>query len=101
MLTRPSFREALHRWQGGLSYDEFTQLPEQLPDETLARLIQLELALARQTHPDDPQEKKRTASWSRIVSREGTDPVPSLRLETLTQYDPRECIFRDGRWVKP
>jgi hypothetical protein len=101
MLKRPSFRAALLNWPGGLSYDEFTELPDELPPETLAHLLQLELSLARQSRSDGPNDKNRPISWSRIVSQEGTDPVPSLRLETLTQYDPRECLFREGQWVKP
>jgi hypothetical protein len=101
MLKRPSFREALQQWPSGLSYDEFANLPEELPPETLARLLQLELVLSRQSRPEGPEDEEQSASWSWIVQRDGTEPVPSLTLETLTQYDPRDCVFRDGKWIRP
>ena len=101
MLKRPSFREALQRWPEGLSHDEFMGLPEDLPAETLARLLQLELSLSRQTRSVGPEEEKHAASWSRIVQQEGIAPIPSLTLETLTPYDPRDCMFRNGQWVQP
>ena len=28
-------------------------------------------------------------------------PILSLSLETLTQYDPAKCEYRDQKWVKP
>jgi hypothetical protein len=98
MLKRPSFREVLHRWQGGLTYDELMGMPEEPSDELLARLLQLELALSRSGNSDDTPKD---TSWSRIVQRDGVAPVPSLTLETLTDYDPRKCLFRDGQWVAP
>ena len=100
MLKRPSFREALQQWPGGLSYDELANLPEELPPETLARLLQLELVLSRQSRPAGPDDEDQSASWSWIVQRDGTEPVPSLTLETLTRYDPRDCVFRDGKWIR-
>ena len=31
----------------------------------------------------------------------GLAPLPSLDLETLTEFDPRKCVFRDGKWTEP
>jgi len=32
--------------------------------------------------------------------QQGADRVPrGLTLETLTEFDPRQCRFQDGRWT--
>jgi hypothetical protein len=37
-----------------------------------------------------------TASWSQTVRLGRTAPAPLLSLETLTEFDPRKCLFRAG-----
>jgi hypothetical protein len=41
-----------------------------------------------------------TLAWSRELQAEGGKAVPSLGLETLTEFDPRKCRYRDGKWVE-
>jgi hypothetical protein len=41
------------------------------------------------------------SSWSKIVRDRGNKPLPELRLEKLTEFDPDECVFRGGKWVRP
>lgn len=38
--------------------------------------------------------------WSKILASQRPSPLPDLSLETLTQFDPRQCRYRDGRWVE-
>jgi hypothetical protein len=40
-------------------------------------------------------------SWSAISKSHGLSALPSLALESLTEFDPRACLFRDGKWVRP
>ena len=101
LAKRPSFRQSLQRWPGGLTYDQFMALPKQPQDETLARLLRLELSLMRQLRKGNPAGEKPSESWSDIVRDSRNTPVPSLSLKTLTKYDPRKCVFRDDRWVRP
>lgn len=40
-------------------------------------------------------------SWSLSAYSRGLAPVRPLDLETIANYDPRESLYRAGRWVKP
>lgn len=39
-------------------------------------------------------------SFARSLLRD-PNPAPLLSVETLTQFNPRECVYRNGRWVEP
>jgi hypothetical protein len=68
----------------------------------LARLIRLELSL---TGAAEAEPAATTAadggrpSWSAALAAGRTGTVPSLSLETLTEFDPKLCIYREGKWV--
>jgi hypothetical protein len=47
---------------------------------------------------ESPVDKNLGASWSVLPQRLA---VPLLNLETISPYDPRKCLFRDGNWVAP
>jgi hypothetical protein len=40
-------------------------------------------------------------SWSRVLNTGQTEAIPPLTLETVTEFDPRACVFRKGKWVVP
>ena len=40
-------------------------------------------------------------SWSESLSKRGPAPLPPLRLEKLTEFDPAACAYRGGKWVRP
>jgi hypothetical protein len=49
-------------------------------------------------------DKKKSAdnkSWSAVLQRRRLNPVLPLSLETITEFDPRKCHYRDGSWVVP
>ncbi len=46
-----------------------------------------------------PMVDDRTASWLDAINRDGKKPVPILTLETLTEFKPDRCVYRDGSWV--
>ena len=36
--------------------------------------------------------------WSRAWQLGDVSPAPDLTLQTLTEFDPRQCRYRHGRW---
>lgn len=101
LAKRPIVMETLERYSDVLTYEEFTQLEKEVPAETLRKVLVLEMMLSDREDRATEKSKPEIEPWSHIVEREGTAPVPSLRLETLTEIDPRECLYRDGKWIRP
>lgn len=75
--------------------------------EVLAKALLLELALsdvpAAAPLPDaSPMPKPVDASKTWSATADGDQaPAPSLRLETITEFDPRQTVYRDGKWTTP
>jgi hypothetical protein len=92
-----------------LSRDEFIETCQSapdagLPDDLLRGILRLELTLSEPTSPEEhsrPAKGPAPARWLRIIATGGHKPVPSLSLETITEFDPCKCVFRRGRWVEP
>ena len=64
-----------------------------------ALLLELELdALLNPTAATS--EQAASLAWSRELQGVGGKAVPSLALETLTEFDPRQCLWREGKWVE-
>ncbi|HUT94300.1 MAG TPA: hypothetical protein VMY37_32875 [Thermoguttaceae bacterium] len=92
-----------------LSYREFIETCKAAPgsgpsDDLLRRILHVELTLSEPPASDDNREPPRdapSADWLRIVTTGGHVPVPSLSLDTITEIDPRKCVFRRGRWAEP
>ncbi len=102
-LSYPDAKVAFAHFAEIMTFNDFERAcmrGDTLPS-TLRKLITLELMLVPNV------SSKRTASttlagpvsWSESIRRDGTSPVPVLSLETLTEFDPRLCHFRDGKWV--
>jgi hypothetical protein len=91
----------------GLTQKEFVAFcrqPQPLPVEALARLIHLELALTGGTSSEasaGETGEKSLPSWSSAIASGDTQPVAPLTLESLTEFDPRRSVYRDGKWVAP
>lgn len=91
----------------GLTQQDFLALcrqPQPLPPEDLARLIRLELALTGSEPGDETageSGEKQLPSWASAIASDDTQPVTPLSLETLTEFDPRLSVYRDGKWVAP
>ena len=95
---RPVVKNALDAFSDVLAYDEFTDPKKNHSEGVLRKVLTLELLLGQPGEPVRALPKASPDRWSRIVERDGTAPVPSLTLESLTEFDPRQCIFRNGRW---
>jgi hypothetical protein len=72
-------------------------------DDYLEDVLRAEVWALDQLLPSQPDTSKsvRGGSWYSALNRGDRAPAPSLSLETITEYDPRECIFRNGKWVAP
>lgn len=88
-----------------LTYEEFERLchfRKELTPGELKRVLLAEASLIRGAGDvPDVDAGRAGASWSQIMAGRVPRPVPSLSLETLTEFDPRECEYRDGKWVAP
>ncbi len=102
-------KDAFEGFGQHVTYGEFAEVcrrrpPSGIPEDLLRRILELELGVADAANvlgAADPAQKASPKSWSRILTLGGDRPVPSLSLETITEFDPRKCLFRNGRWVEP
>jgi hypothetical protein len=87
----------------GLTQKEFIAIcrKTQVPPEDLARLIRLELALSGAPPADDKPKTDKRSSWTESIAVGDTKPAKPLSLETLTEFDPTQSVYRDGRWIAP
>lgn len=40
-------------------------------------------------------------NWSSLLNGSQLQPLPVLSLIYLTEFDPRKCVFKNGKWVEP
>jgi hypothetical protein len=112
LARQPTYRSKFEQIEQFLAYDEFLAACQNyghdgLPPEVLRKILQIELTFSGYSAPVADAEPspegpdKPTATWSETVRLGRVEPVPSLSLETLTEFDPRKCVFRDGQWAEP
>ncbi len=73
------------------------------PDDAMRIVIQAELWVIEQQASDKVGDKKkvRETNWSAILQARQVSPVLPLSLETLTtDFNPRNCYYRNGKWVE-
>ncbi len=80
-----------------------TGLGQGCSDEQLAAIIKAELWAVDQVLGPDVTVKKGSSDgkWTGLLQSKTRTPIPLLSLETITEFDPRKCHFRDGEWVEP
>ncbi|MBW3595801.1 MAG: hypothetical protein KY475_00840 [Planctomycetes bacterium] len=93
-VERTAVKEELSKHADVLTYEEFAQ--PGLPDELLSKIVGLELALE-----SGEAASAGSSRWSQLIVADQTAPIPSLTLETLTEFDPRRTLYRNGKWVAP
>src|SRR6185436_10990972 len=101
ILDKSSVRNDAPRLAGIIALDELAELAgsSQLTNQQLARVLQAELALEELKLGRFSSEEGAAGdqqSWSAAVRPGGLDPIPMLSLESLTGFDPAECVFRNG-----
>ncbi len=70
-----------------------------LPPSLLKRIVRLELQWLPAAEPLADAPRPTRTSWSLSVQRNQSAPLPPLTLETVTEFDPRENVFQDGKWT--
>ena len=103
MVDRPSVRAALAKYGGPLTPDEFVKACRasgELEPALMARLLRLEIELLGGGAAAPATAESGRPNWSAAVDRGGA-PAASLTLETLTEFNPRECVYVDGAWKQP
>lgn len=108
IFQKPGVRAQLDGLTKFITADELgaASTAKPLTDEQLYKVLQAELAIERSlgngsssSSPNELAQHER--SWTAAIKSRGLSPLPSLDLDTLTEFDPRACLFRDGKWVAP
>ena len=108
LVEHPANREALAALAKIITADELLAacMAKNLSEEQLYKLVKAELAIERSLAGGPAgsaadESSLQPASWTAAVKSHGLSALPPLALETLTEFDPRACLFRDGKWVRP
>ena len=73
------------------------------PDDVMRIVLGAELWAVDQCSSGDASSKKKETgetNWSSLLQVHQLSPVASLSLETITEFDPRKCLYRNGTWVR-
>jgi hypothetical protein len=95
--------DELEAHQAILSREEFqaASSAKELSDEQLRKVLELELALDSQLSGRSEERAQTTlASWNDAVRAGNLAPIPPLQFDRLTPFDPRECVYRQGKWER-
>jgi hypothetical protein len=105
LLAKPAVQADAERIASIISPEELTEAcaGRTLSDVQLRKLLQAELALEAPSIPGPTAETKPVElhTWSQSAQPGRLAPLPAIKLETLTEFNPAECIFRGGKWVTP
>jgi hypothetical protein len=101
LLQLPQVRRAARTLASALTLAELDAAASAatLGDEQLAKILRAELLLEGTAAPPSRTEKQ--PAWSQTIQSGDLVPLPSLSLDKLTEFDPAECLFRGGKWVRP
>jgi hypothetical protein len=79
-----------------------THVRDPLPNDALRAVLRCELwAIDRQGGWDnrDGKDAAISKSWSAVLQSRQLSPVLPLSLDTITNFDPRMCRYRNRKWV--
>lgn len=113
MASHPGVKLAFRRVSEILSYSDFVVAcgpgrdGGQVSAPLLRKLLLAELALTPAAdstaarEPPAPADASASKSvWSDALSDNRTQPVPTLTLRTLTEFDPTKSLYHDGVWIE-
>ena len=80
-------------------YNEAHEANGRLTPRLLRKLLTLEIVLSGITTTEVASESTGFTPWSRLVARDDLTPITPQTLTTITEFDPREQLFRNGKWV--
>ncbi len=80
-----------------------TGINQVLSDDVLRIVLRAELWAIDRLAGDNTDRKEPAVapSWSALMRARNVGPVSPLSLETISEFDPRLCLYRDGAWVAP
>jgi len=103
-LAPPAVGEELDSHASILTREEFLAAAsvKELSDEQLRKVLALELDLeSRQSGIEKPRAQTTLASWNEAATASQLAPILTLRFDKLTPFDPRDCVYRQGKWQRP
>lgn len=104
LLNRPHVRKLLGApglLEDSESLRAAVRTGESLDEQQLRQVLIAEIRLLDPTSTQPAPSQGRQLPWSTVLAGGQTQPFPPLRLDTVTRFDPREQVFRNGRWVRP
>ncbi|MCL4202740.1 MAG: hypothetical protein KJ000_09605 [Pirellulaceae bacterium] len=101
LADRDPVRKEFEKYEDLIGWEEFRNIEDEIPPQALRRLLTIEWLLTRDGEDSAAMFADRRTSWSQIAERQELQPLAPLTLETLTEFDPRECVYQQGRWVRP
>jgi hypothetical protein len=80
-----------------------TRVQRPFPDEVMRLVLRAELWALDQLAGGDAGVRKapEAKNWSAVLQSRRLSPILPLSLETITEFDPRKCHYRNGVWVAP
>ncbi|MGE0755423.1 MAG: hypothetical protein AB7F89_07935 [Pirellulaceae bacterium] len=102
MAGRPAMGPVLSRISRILAHDDFATLRngDRVSPALLRRIVTLELMMAGEPAASDQTGSEvRRSGWSDLTTSALATELPQLTLATVTEFNPADCHFRDGRWV--
>ncbi|MBI2480501.1 MAG: hypothetical protein HYV60_18300 [Planctomycetia bacterium] len=100
-FQRPPVQAAATYYDHALSksdYQEANGAAGRLSPHLLRKFLTLEIALSTTSPTESIDEAPAFTPWSQLVARDDTQPVQPQTLTTLTEFDPRQSIYREGKW---
>jgi hypothetical protein len=103
VVSAPAIGDELAAQQALLSRDEFLAAcaAKELSDEQLRKVLDLELSLESRLQGGSELTQTTLASWNDSVRTGNLAPLPQLQFDRLTEFNPRESVFRNGKWQQP
>jgi hypothetical protein len=107
IVEKPAIQEQLAGLSKIIAGDELAAActAKNLSDEQLYKLLKAETAIEASLSERGPAAASElaapSAGWSAAVKSRGLGALPSLALDSLTEFNPRQCVYRDGKWVEP
>ncbi|MBM3999776.1 MAG: hypothetical protein FJ297_09610 [Planctomycetes bacterium] len=105
LAKRPGMDAAFAPYAGLMTHGEFLALcgsrlrrREPPPDDWTIRILRVERRMLAESLGDEDRMAERSTDWSRLLPSQIARIARPLRLETITEFDPRQTTFRDGRW---
>ncbi len=67
-----------------------------IPPYMMQKLVAAELELSTSETSMEVQPQ-----WGFFIDQSFLKPLPVLSLDKATRFDPRKCVYRDGKWIEP